>query len=150
MGHWINWLTRFIKKTDSFSNETLMCAAWRHNSSALALIVTIFGWEIEQKHPVFCLQSKSLDFNFLFIEILLYKISVTLQSCWYSGQHHGRIMLLPEIIFCKCLFVSTTVCIYKFWVTLCVLSLSNTHSGRSQASSGLIHALSTAVYTECH
>ncbi len=58
---------------------------------------------------------------------LLYKISVTLQSCWYyySGKHHGRLMLLTQIIFCKSLLFFF-ICIYTFlWVTLCVLSLSH-------------------------
>ncbi len=49
-----------------------------HNSSAVALIATIFIGEIEQKQSVFCIKSKSLNFNLLFVETLLYKISVTL------------------------------------------------------------------------
>ncbi len=35
-----------------------------HNSSAVALIATIFVSEIEQQQSVFCLKSKSLNFNF--------------------------------------------------------------------------------------
>ncbi len=69
-----------LKNVDSFSNQTPLCVAQRRNSSAVALIAAIFVSEIEQKQSVFCLKSKSLNFNSLFIEILLYKISVTLQS----------------------------------------------------------------------
>ncbi len=58
-----------------------MCCSETGNSSAVALIRTIFGSENEQKQSVFCLKSKSLNFNSLFIEIILYKINVTLQSC---------------------------------------------------------------------
>ncbi len=71
----------FVQNLDSFSNETPLCVARRRNSSAVALIATIFVSEIEQKQSIFCLKSMSLNFNLLFIEILLYKISVTLQSC---------------------------------------------------------------------
>ncbi len=57
--------------------------------------------------------SKSLHFNFLFIKMLLYKISVTLQWCF---------------------FYRIDICIYTFlWVTLCVLSLTLA----VQASSGM-------------
>ncbi len=82
------WATESIdtldsfKNVDSFRNETPLRCSETHNSSAVALITTIFVSEIEQKQKVgLCLKSQSLDFNFLFIEILLYKISVTLQSC---------------------------------------------------------------------
>ncbi len=72
----LNQLTcLFVQK-----RNTAVCCLETHNSSAVALIAIIFGCEIEQKQSIFCLKSKSLNFN-LFIEILLYKISVTLQSC---------------------------------------------------------------------
>ncbi len=57
------WATESIdsldsfKNVDSFSDETQLCVAWRHNSSAVALIASIFGCEIEQKLSVFCLKS---------------------------------------------------------------------------------------------
>ncbi len=69
-----------FKNMDSFCNETPLCVARRHNSSAVALVATIFVSEIEQKQSIFCLKSKSLNLNLLFIEILFYKNSVTLQS----------------------------------------------------------------------
>ncbi len=56
------------------------CVLLGDNSSAVALVATIFVSEIEQKQSIFCLKSKSLNLNLLFIEILLYKNSVTLQS----------------------------------------------------------------------
>ncbi len=66
-----------------------------------------FCCDFNHSLSVFCLKSKSLNFNFLFIEILPYKISVTLGSCWYC--YSG--------------------CTYTFLrVTLYVLSLSHTHS----------------------
>ncbi len=45
----------------------------QHFCCAVALIATIFGCEIEQKQSEFSLKYKSLNFNFLFIEIQLYK-----------------------------------------------------------------------------
>ncbi len=62
-----------------------MCCSETHKSSAVALIKNIFVSEIEQKQSIFCQKSKSL--NFTLFEVLLYKISVTLQSFWYSGKH---------------------------------------------------------------
>ncbi len=70
----MSYIIDSFKNMDSFSNETpLFCFfALRHNCSAVALIGTILGCEIEQKQSIFCLKSKSLNFNFLFIEIQLY------------------------------------------------------------------------------
>ncbi len=67
-----------------------MCCSETHNSSAVALIATIFVSKIKKKQSVFCLKSKSLNFNLLLVEILLYKISVTLQSCWY--RYSGKLL----------------------------------------------------------
>ncbi len=106
---YIHSFNRFIQTADSFRNEAsdspyewateslthlihsikwihsvtkhAVCCSETHNSSAVALIGTILVSEIEQKQSIFCLKSKSLNFNFLFIEILMYKISVTWQSC---------------------------------------------------------------------
>ncbi len=176
----IHSFNRFIQTADSFRNESIVCPfewaseslthsihskTWfhsvtkhfccseTHNSSAVALIATIFVSEIEQKQSAFCLKSKSLNFNLLFIEIILYKISVTLQTCCYcySGKHHGRLMLLTKSYFVNLFFFSTAVCIYTFLrVTLCVLSLSHTHSGCASLVWHDINTFSVAVYTECH
>ncbi len=129
----IHSFNRFIQTADSFRNESIVCPfewaseslthsihskTWfhsvtnhfccseTHNSSAVALIATIFISEIEQKQSAFCLKSKSLNFNLLFIEIILYKISVTLQTCCYcySGKHHGRLMLLTKSYFVNLFF----------------------------------------------
>ncbi len=87
IGRPYEWATESIdsldsfKNVDSFSNETPLRCSETHNSSAVALIAPIFVSEIEQKQSIFSLKSQSLDFNFLFIEILLFKISATLQSC---------------------------------------------------------------------
>ncbi len=73
IGYPYEWATESIdslnsfKYVDSFSNETPLCVARRHNSSAVAFIATIFGCEIEQNQSAFCLKYKSLNFNFLFI-----------------------------------------------------------------------------------
>ncbi len=83
MGHWIIDLLDSFKKVDSFSNETPLCVAL-HNSSAVALIGTIFIGEILQKQSIFCLKSKSPNLNFLFIGILLDKISVTFRVVRYE------------------------------------------------------------------
>ncbi len=122
MGHWIIDSHDSFKHVDSFSNKTPLCCSETHNSSAVALIATISVGKIEQKLSILGLKSKSLNFNLLLIEILLYKISVTMQSCWYcySRKHHGRLMLLTLFFFFY------AVCIYTFLrVTLCVLSLSH-------------------------
>ncbi len=75
-------LTRFVQKRGFVQKQnTAVCCSQTHDSSALALIATILVGEIEQKQSIFCLKSKSLNFNLLFIEILLYKISVALPSC---------------------------------------------------------------------
>ncbi len=92
IGHWIIDSLDSFKNVDSFSKETPLCVAQRHNSSAVALIVTIFGGEIEQKQSVFCLKSKSLNFNLLFIEILLYKISCHIDDL----KTHQCIVLSPD------------------------------------------------------
>ncbi len=72
----LNQLTRFVQKHGFVQKRnTAVCCSETHNSSAVALIATIFVGEIEQKQSIFCLKSKSLNFNLLFIEILLCKIS---------------------------------------------------------------------------
>ncbi len=40
--------TRFVKNTDSFSNETAVCCSEMHNSFAVDFFGTIFFGEIEQ------------------------------------------------------------------------------------------------------
>ncbi len=98
MGHWIIDSLDSFKHVDSFSNETPLCSE-THNSSAVALIETIFVSEIYQKQSIFCLKYKSLNCSLLF-EIPLYIISVTLQSCWYCflGKHHGRLWCSNHIL----------------------------------------------------
>ncbi len=51
----------------------------------------------------------SLHFNLLFIEILMYKISVTWQSAdivqywyWYTGKHHCHLMLWNNVYTRQC------------------------------------------------
>ncbi len=46
MGHWFIDSLDLFKNLNSFSNETPLCVAQRHNSSAVALIRTIFVSEI--------------------------------------------------------------------------------------------------------
>ncbi len=86
------------KNVDSFGNQAPLCVAQRHTTVLLRLWSELFSSaKLRKKQSIFCLKSKSLDLShFLFIEILLFKISATLQSCWYcySGKHHGRLMLL--------------------------------------------------------
>ncbi len=65
-------LTHLIRlKTWIHSVTKHRCVARRHK--------TVLS-KIEQKKSILCLKCKSLNFNFLFIELLLYKI--TLQSYW--------------------------------------------------------------------
>ncbi len=47
------FLYTVLKNVDSFSNETPLCCSETHNSSAVALIRTIFVSEIEQKQSIF-------------------------------------------------------------------------------------------------
>ncbi len=76
----IHWHLIRSKTWIHSSNETPLCCSKTQNSSAVALIWTIFISEIEQKQSILCLKCETLNFNFLFIKLLLYKI--TLQSCW--------------------------------------------------------------------
>ncbi len=98
-------ITRFVQKRVliQYQNIALLLT---HNSSAVALIRTIFISEIEQKQSIFCLKSKSLHFNFLFIKILLYKISVTLQWCFFTAS------IYASILFCELL----CVCCLSLWL----------------------------------
>ncbi len=69
------------------------CVARRHTTVLLWLWSQLYSSAKLSKNTQYFVKSKSLNFienTFLFIEILLYKISVTLQSCWYwySGKHH--------------------------------------------------------------
>ncbi len=105
----------------------------------------------------------SLNVNFLFIELLLYKISVTLKLCWYLGKL-GYVMLLTCIIYYKYIF-PTIVCIYSFlWITLCVqlhsfvlisagvsFSLRQPHDTTSiyyQSLFSVVYVI--IIYTECN
>ncbi len=67
MGNWIIDSLDLLKNVDSFSNKTPLCCSETQNSSAVALIGTIFISEIEQKQSILCLKCKSLNFNFLFL-----------------------------------------------------------------------------------
>ncbi len=84
----VGWLQH-----NMLSNKKYYIKERVENSSAVALIATIFVSKIEQKQSIFCLNSKSLNFNLLFIEILLYKISVTVLILLF-GETHGYLMLL--------------------------------------------------------
>ncbi len=75
--------------THSIRSKMWICSVTKHhcvarsetqNSFCCSFDWNIFISEIEQKQSILCLKCKSLNFNFLFIELLLYKI--TLQSCW--------------------------------------------------------------------
>ncbi len=86
------------QKLKCFSNEVWSvsitkhhCVAWRHTTVLLWLYWNYFG--LRNWANQYCVKCKSLNFNFLFIELLLYKISVTLQLCWYSEKHLGHVML---------------------------------------------------------
>ncbi len=104
--------TDFCRFRFSFSNKTPLCCLETQNSSAVALIGTIFISETEQKQSILC-KCKSLNFNFLFIELLLYKI--TLQSCWNILFVQCYV---PKSYIINSFFFTTAVCIYNF---LCVL-----------------------------
>ncbi len=68
-----HWLTRFVQKRGFIQQRnTAVCCSETLNSSAVALIGTIFVGKTEQKLSIFSLKAKSLNFNHLFIEILLY------------------------------------------------------------------------------
>ncbi len=54
---------------DSFRNETPSCCSETQNS-AVAVFRVIFVGETEQKQEIWCLKRKSLNVNFLFIELL--------------------------------------------------------------------------------
>ncbi len=55
-----HWLTRFIQKRRfAQKRNTAVCCSETHNSSAVALIATIFVSEIEQKQSVFWIKSVS-------------------------------------------------------------------------------------------
>ncbi len=146
MGHWIIDSRDSFKHVDSFSNKTPLCCSETHNSSAVALIATISVGKIEQKLSILGLKSKSLNFNLLLIKIILYKISVTMQSCWYcySRKHHGHLMLLTLFFFSNHsmhLYISEL---------LCVCCLSHTHSVCASLIWHDINTLSVTIYTECH
>ncbi len=121
-------LNHLIRSKMWIHSETPLCCSEIQNSSAVALIGTIFISETEQKQSILCLKCKSLNFNFMFIELLMYKI--TLQSCW-------------NILVVQCClpkpyisFLTTAVCIYKFlrvllcWFVLISAQVSFTHSLR--------------------
>ncbi len=107
-----------------------MCCSETHNSCAVALIVTIFVGEIEQKQSILGLKSKSLNCNLFFIKILLYK---SVSHCNRAdfvirGNIIAVLCCLPKSYFVNiCVFFPTAVCIYTFlWVTLCVCAVSLT------------------------
>ncbi len=135
MGHWIIDSLDSFKHVDSFSNETPLCSE-THNSSAVALIETIFVSEIDQKQSIFCLKYKSLNCILLF-EIPLYIISVTLQSCWYCflGKHHGRLWCSNHILQISFFFLPHYASIH-FWELFSVCCLPHTLTQAVQASSG--------------
>ncbi len=93
-----------FKNMDSFSNETPLCCTETQNSSQQ-------NWA---KKSILCLKCKSLNLNFLFIELLFYKI--TLQSYWNILVVQCCIPKSYIIIF---IFFTTTVCVccsaHLFW-----------------------------------
>ncbi len=66
----IHSFNRFFQK-----RNTAVCCSETHNSSPVALIAFLDA-KLSKNSQYF-----SLNFNLFFTEILLYKISVTLQSC---------------------------------------------------------------------
>ncbi len=96
MSHWIIDSLDSFKYVDSFRNKTPLYVTQRHTTVLLWLWLQLLSSAKLSKNSQYFVKSKSLHFILLFIEKLLYKISVTLQSCWYcySGKHHGCLMLL--------------------------------------------------------
>ncbi len=81
-------LNRIILTVDSFRNETLSCTSETLNS-AVALFGIIFVVEIEQEQAIWCLKCKSLNINFLFIE-LLQKFNITFVIMLIFGEEKRR------------------------------------------------------------
>ncbi len=80
---------------DSFRNETLSCCSEMQNS-AVALFGIIFVVEIEQKQEIWCLKHKSININFLFIE-LLYTINITFVIMLIFGGKNGTLCVILTI-----------------------------------------------------
>ncbi len=100
---WINSVTKHRR-----------VARRQKNSSAVALIETIFIIEIEQKQSILCLK---------------YKSNVILTSCslnYYCIKPHCdgvetfwscNVVYLNHILYISCIYFTTAVCIYKFlWI----------------------------------
>ncbi len=66
----------------------LSCAAQRHKTVLLWLCLELFLLlkKIQQKQELLCLKCKSLNINFLFIELFI-KSMLHLQSCWYLEKN---------------------------------------------------------------
>ncbi len=80
---------------DSFMNETPSCCSETQNS-AVAVFGIIFVGEIEQKQEISCLKRKSLNINFLFIE-LLHKINITFVIMLIFGEKNGTLRVILTI-----------------------------------------------------
>ncbi len=97
LNEWV--IYRFVQTSDSFRNEASDFCLHERVRESLTHLICLKTWihsvtkhrcvarrhktvlsEIEQKQSILCLKCKSLNLNFLFIELLFYKI--TLQSHW--------------------------------------------------------------------
>ncbi len=111
-----------FKNVDSFSNETPLCCTETQNSSQQ-------NWA---KKSILCLKCKSLNLNFLFIELLLYKI--TLQSYW-------------NILVVQCCIPKSYIIIFFFLLPqyVCAVALICFDFGMSLSHWHDINTLSVAV-----
>ncbi len=74
----------------------------RDANSAVALFGIIFVVEIEQKQEIWCLKRlkrKSININFLFIE-LLYTINITFVIMLIFGGKNGTLCVILTICVC--------------------------------------------------
>ncbi len=63
----------------------------------MAVFGIIFVGEIEQKLAIWCLKRKSLNINFLYIE-LLYKINITFVIMLTFGEKNGPLHVILTIL----------------------------------------------------
>ncbi len=108
---WVShWFNRFVQTADSFRNEASDYCLYEWVTESLTHSIRSKTWInsvtkqccVVQRHKTVLLWlwldrfssaklSKTTQYYVLFIELLLYKISVTLQSFWYSGKHLVRV-----------------------------------------------------------
>ncbi len=62
----------------------------------MALFGIIFVGEIEQNQEIWCLKRKSLNINFLFIE-LLHKIQITFVIMLTFGEKNGTLLVILTV-----------------------------------------------------